>query len=88
MPRLPTSSSSEPVVASVTDEEIEELTALVNAVWHRICASDYDTSAFETSKLKDEALAFARRGDARSRALQDAYERWLVEGDRRTHGDE
>lgn len=27
-----------PVVASVTDDEIAELTALIDAVWHRICA--------------------------------------------------
>ena len=72
-----------PVAASVSDGEVAELTDLVNAVWHRICASDYDTTAFEESGLKAEAVANGGRSkDSRRRALQRAYERWLVEQDR------
>lgn len=86
-PEARTAQMREPIAVSVTDEEVEELAGLVDAVWHRICASDYDTSAFEKSQLKSEALASTRNGKGRSRALQAAYERWLVEEDCHTHDD-
>lgn len=80
-PEKQTAEMREPVVASVTDEEVGELTELIDAVWHRICASDFDTSAFEDSQLKEEALVGVRCKKDKKRALQAAYERWLVEMD-------
>lgn len=77
-PETKTAEMRDPVVASVSDEEVAELTALINAVWHRICSSDYDTSAFEVSRLKADALSVR----SKKRALQQAYERWLIETDR------
>ena len=80
-PDKKTGEMHEPVKASVTDDEIEDLVALVNAAWHRICASDYDTSAFEQSALKAEAEAKGGKKTEKARNLQRAYERWLVEQD-------
>lgn len=80
-PEKKTGEMREPIKASVTDDEIDELTALVNAVWHRICASDYDTTAFEESEQKAEAVAMGGNKAQKERNLQSAYERWLVEQD-------
>ena len=71
----------EPVTATVSDAEIAELTVLVNAVWHRICRSDFDTSAFEESDLKAAALAKGGKKADKARNLQQAYEQWLVDQD-------
>lgn len=81
-PEKKTAEMREPVVASVTDAEVAELTKLIDAVWHRICASNYDTSAFEDSQLKAKSLVGVRYKNAKKRVLQAAYERWLVETDR------
>ena len=80
-PEKKTGEMREPVVASVSDGEIAELTALVNAVWHRICVSDYDTTAFEESELKAEAVALGGTKAVKARNLQHAYEKWLVQQD-------
>ena len=81
-PDWKTGEMREPVTTSVTDEEIDGLTALVNAVWHRICAHAFDTTAFEDSELKAEAVAKGGKNkDIRGRNLQHAYEQWLIEQD-------
>ena len=75
-----------PVVASVSDAEVEELTELIDAVWHRVCASDYDTSSFELSEQKAMAVAASgKSAKTRKRELQRAYERWLVDTDQTTY---
>ena len=69
----------EPFGISVSDADIEHLNALVNAVWNRLCRADFDMSAFETSDEKAEVLATKFRSNlARARALQRAYESWLI----------
>ena len=80
-PAKDTGALRDPVAVSVGDEEIGELVALVDAVWHRICAADYDTTAFEGSELKAQAVALGGGKKAKARNLQRAYEQWLVEGD-------
>ena len=81
-PETATGQIHDPVVTTVGDAEAEALTALIDAAWHRICAADFDTSAFEESELKAEALAAAKAQraakTATARILQTAYERWLV----------
>lgn len=82
-PEKKTGEVRDPVVSSVADAEIAELTELVNAVWHRICSAGYDTTAFEGSELKAAAVANGGKNKGeKSRALQRAYERWLVEQDK------
>ena len=86
-PERKTAQMREPVVALVTDDEVAALTRLIDAVWHRICASDYDTSAFEESAAKAEVLGRTKHKKDLGRALQTAYEQWLVEEDSRSRGD-
>ncbi len=81
-PEKGTGEMREPIRTTVSDDEIDELTALVNATWHRICASDYDTSGFEDSELKAEVIAKGGYKAVVARNLQRAYEQWLVEQDR------
>ena len=85
-PEAATGEIHDPVVTTVGDGEAEALTALINAAWHRICDARFDTSAFEKSSVKAEALAEAKAKKAAktatARILQAAYERWLVAVDR------
>ena len=68
---------------SVSDEDIEDLTALANAVWHRLCRADFDVSGFEGSEQRKEGIANGGRSKkSKGRTLQWAYEQWLIEQDR------
>ena len=82
-PERKTGQMHDPFGISVTDEALADLNALVNAVWHRLCRADFDTSGFEESKLKAEAVAKGGKKKAdRLRELQRAYDRWLIEQDK------
>jgi hypothetical protein len=67
----------EPVVAAVSDEDIEYLTTLMNAAWHCIERGDFNISQFSASIQKAQAeseLAAMKRPSkkAREEALQIA----------------
>ena len=75
-----------PFEISASAEEICQLERLVDAAWHRIQQDRWDTSAFEQSELYAEAVDERERVRSRSdkaRVMQQAYERWLVEDDKR-----
>ena len=76
----------EPVVAAVSDEDIEYLTTLMNAAWHCIVRGDFNISQFSASIQKAQAeseLAAMKRPSkkAREEALQIAFEDWLIKRD-------
>ena len=71
-----------PLSVAATDEEVRSLERLADAVWARIQAGQWDTSAFEQSEFYERALAqqeSERSGAARARLMQRAYEEWLVQ---------
>ncbi|MBR2789126.1 MAG: ATP-dependent helicase [Eggerthellaceae bacterium] len=84
-PDKATGEMREPVVVSVTDDEVASLLELVNAVWRRLCFADFDVSGFEDSDLKAAALKEAEASKAnkaqKARMLQRAFDRWLVEAE-------
>lgn len=75
-----------PVTASVSDDEIARLEKLIEAVWKRIQECRFDTTAFEESDIKADALArnVCNSGRAKKnvdrRLIQEAYEEWLMQG--------
>lgn len=73
-----------PNEVSASEAEMHGLERLVDAVWERIGAGAWDTSAFEQSELYREARASqgSRKNKAeRERVMQQAYEAWLVGDD-------
>lgn len=76
----------DPVVAAVSDEDIEYLTTLMNAAWHCIVRGDFNISQFTGSAQKAQAekeLSEMKRPSkkAREEALQIAFEDWLIKRD-------
>ena len=77
----------EPVVASVTDEDVAYLTRLIVAAWHRIERGDFNISAFQTSEQKLEAESKLAKHSGkvypktRLAELQLAFEAWLIASD-------
>ena len=75
------------VISSISDDDIDELTVLINAVWHRIIEGKIDVSGFETSEIKSvaisdyEAMPGRKTIVGRAEALQKAFETWLIEQD-------
>lgn len=75
----------EPVTSLVGAGELEHLQRLIDVVWRRISDGDFDTSAFESSPQKADAVArnVTAKGEPRKRMdhrlIQEAYEDWLIE---------
>lgn len=66
----------EPVREVVSSDDLEHLTKLVEAVWARIQAGAYDTSAFEESELYKSKVAGKSLQKGR---IQSYYEQWLID---------
>ena len=75
----------EPVVTVVSDDELAHLYDLICAVWRRIQVGEFDTSAFEQSPQMARYIAGNVNKDGSPskrvdrKALQAAYEDWLIE---------
>lgn len=75
----------EPVASLVGEGDLEHLRRLIAVVWRRICEGDFDTSAFERSDHKADAVArnVTAKGEPKKRLdhrlAQEAYEAWLIE---------
>jgi DNA helicase-2/ATP-dependent DNA helicase PcrA len=75
----------QPEFFSVSDAELEQLRQLVQAVWFRIQNGLFDTSGFSDSSHYQQMLAANLRADGTPRkrldrrALQAAYEQWLID---------
>lgn len=69
----------DPDRAAVDAFDSGHLVELIGAVWRRIQAGDYDTSAFEESDLY--AALKAEKGDKKPSKgeMQPVYEQWLIE---------
>lgn len=81
-PEKDTNELHPPLRVTASDDETRLLEELADAVWQRIQAGQWDTSAFEHSELYEQAMA--QQAHARSKAnkahiMQQAYESWLVE---------
>ena len=73
-----------PIETAPTDEDVRKLERLADAVWSRIEAGDWDTSAFEQSALYEavkEAQAACRTKKEKAAVMQQAYEEWLITGE-------
>lgn len=74
----------QPEVSEMTDADQEHLIQLIKAVWSRIIACDFDTSAFESSdEYKDAESRNVTKSGAPKKSkdrklFQDAYEEWLI----------
>lgn len=71
-----------PFEVTASDAEIAHLEQLIDVVWARIKAGEWDTSAFESSSLYKEAQAEQanfKGGPDKRRVMQRAYEAWLCE---------
>jgi len=79
------------VFVEVSDEELEHLSLLIQAVWHRIQNGLFDTTGFETSSQMEAVRAASvyksdsvggRKGEPKNPGkaeIQAAFEQWLID---------
>ena len=70
-----------PIETTPTEEDVHQLERLADAVWARIEAGNWDTSAFEQSPQYEEAIeaqSVYRTKKEKATVIQQAYEQWLM----------